>query len=140
MKFTLSWLKDHLDTTASLAEISAKLTATGLEVEGIEDPGAGIKGFVVGHILEANQHPNADRLRLCSVDTGTEKLQVVCGAPNARAGLKVVLAQPGTVIPATGVALKKGLVRGVESQGMMCSFEELKLSSDQDGKIGRAHV
>ncbi len=135
MKFTLSWLKDHLDTTASLAEISAKLTATGLEVEGIEDPGAGLKGFVVGHILEANQHPNADRLRLCSVDTGAEKLQVVCGAPNARAGLKVVLAQPGTVIPATGAALKKGLVRGVESQGMMCSFEELKLSGDQDGII-----
>ncbi len=135
MKFTLSWLKEHLDTTATLAEISAKLTATGLEVEGIADPGAGLKGFVVGHILEANQHPNADRLRLCSVDTGSEKLQVVCGAPNARAGLKVVLAQPGTVIPATGAALKKGLVRGVESQGMMCSFDELKLSGDQDGII-----
>ena len=135
MKFTLSWLKEHLDTTATLAEISAKLTATGLEVEGIADPGASLKGFVVGHILEANQHPNADRLRLCSVDAGSEKLQVVCGAPNARAGLKVVLAQPGTVIPATGAALKKGLVRGVESQGMMCSFEELKLSGDQDGII-----
>ena len=135
MKFTLSWLKDHLETEASLDEISAKLTAGGLEVEHIADPGAAIKGFIVGHIVEANQHPNADRLRVCAVDTGAEKLQVVCGAPNARAGLKVVLAQPGTVIPATGAALKKGLVRNVESQGMMCSYDELKLSGDQDGII-----
>ena len=135
MKFTLSWLKDHLETEAPLSEVSAKLTAIGLEVEEINDPGAGIKGFIVGHIVEANQHPNADRLRLCSVDTGAEKLQVVCGAPNARAGLKVVLARPGTVIPASGEALKKGSIRGVESQGMLCSFDELKLSGDQDGII-----
>jgi len=98
MKFTLSWLKDHLDTSASLDEISAKLTAIGLEVEGIADPAKTLKGFIVGHVLEADKHPNADRLKLCKVSTGTETLQVVCGAPNARAGLKVVLARPGAMM------------------------------------------
>jgi phenylalanyl-tRNA synthetase beta chain len=135
MKFTLSWLKEHLDTTASLDEISAKLTSTGLEVEGLINPAAGLEGFIVAHIAEAKQHPNADRLRLCTVETGAETLQVVCGAPNARTGLKVVLARPGVTIPATGDVLKKGAIRGVESQGMLCSASELKLSDESDGII-----
>ncbi len=107
----------------------------GLEVESVDDPAARLSGFIVGHVLEADRHPNADRLRLCKVATGQATLQVVCGAPNARAGLKVVLAQPGVVIPATGEALKKGNVRGVESQGMMCSWRELKLGEDHEGII-----
>jgi phenylalanyl-tRNA synthetase beta chain len=133
MKFTLSWLKDHLDTTAPLSEIEARLTMLGLEVEGVEDPSRDLGGFVVGHVLEAGKHPDADRLRVCKVDTGSAVIQVVCGAPNARAGLKVILAQPGTFIPVSGEALKKGNVRGVESQGMMCSWRELKLGEDHDG-------
>ncbi len=135
MKFTLSWLKEHLDTTANLDEITAKLTAVGLEVEGVENPAKGLEGFIVAHVTEAKQHPNADRLRLCTVDTGAEVLQVVCGAPNARSDLKVVLARPGVVIPITGEVLKKGSIRGVESQGMMCSFRELKLGEDHEGII-----
>jgi phenylalanyl-tRNA synthetase beta chain len=135
MKFTLSWLKDHLDTKASLNEILERLTMLGLEVEGVEDPASALSGFIVGHVLEANQHPNADRLRVCKVDTGKGTIQVVCGAPNARQGLKVALALPGTVIPITGEALKKGAIRGQESQGMMCSTRELKLGEDHDGII-----
>lgn len=133
MKFTLSWLKQHLDTDASLAEIDARLTMLGLEVEGIEDPAKDLAGFIVGEVLEAEKHPNADRLRVCKVNTGTNVIQVVCGAPNARAGIKVILAQPGTFIPVTGEALKKGKVRDVESQGMMCSWRELNLGEDSDG-------
>jgi len=135
MKFTLSWLKEHLDTDASPEQIGARLTAIGLEVESIGDPGAGLKDFVVGEITEARQHPNADRLRLCGVSDGKDTLQIVCGAPNARAGIKVVLARPGTVIPATGEALKLGTIRGVESRGMMCSARELLLGEDHDGII-----
>ncbi len=135
MKFTLSWLKDHLDTTASVDDISAKLTSTGLEVESLINPAAGLDAFIVAHIAEANQHPNADRLRVCTVETGSETLQVVCGAPNARAGLKVVLARPGVTIPATGDVLKKGAIRGVESQGMLCSLGELKLAGESEGII-----
>jgi phenylalanyl-tRNA synthetase beta chain len=135
VKFTLSWLKEHLDTMASLDEISTKLTATGLEVENVINPAAGLEAFIVAHIAEAKQHPNADRLRLCTVETGTETLQVVCGAPNARAGLKVVLARPGVTIPSTGDVLKKGAIRGVESQGMLCSASELKLNAESDGII-----
>ncbi|MBC7951534.1 MAG: phenylalanine--tRNA ligase subunit beta [Rhodospirillaceae bacterium] len=133
MKFTLSWLKQHLDTDASLAEIDSRLTMLGLEVEGIEDPAKDLGGFIVGEVLEAEKHPNADRLRVCKVNTGTSVIQVVCGAPNARAGIKVILAQPGTFIPVTGEALKKGKVRDVESQGMMCSWRELNLGADSDG-------
>ncbi len=133
MKFTLSWLKQHLETEASLAEIGEHLTRLGLEVEGIDDPAAKLGGFVVGHVLEADKHPNADRLRVCTVDTGSGTIQVVCGAPNARAGLKVILARPGTYIPVTGEVLKKGNVRGVESQGMMCSWRELALGEDHEG-------
>lgn len=135
MKFTLSWLKDHLDTTASLADITAKLTAIGLEVESVEDPGKGLEQFVVAQVVEAKQHPNADRLHLCTVNSGTETLQVVCGAPNARTGLKVVLARPGVVIPVSGEVLKKGKIRDVESQGMLCSSRELKLGEDHAGII-----
>ncbi|MGE4063700.1 MAG: phenylalanine--tRNA ligase subunit beta [Rhodospirillaceae bacterium] len=135
MKFTLSWLKDHLETTASLADITAKLTAIGLEVEGVEDPGKGLEQFIVAHVVEAKPHPNADRLRLCTVNTGTETLQVVCGAPNARTGMKAVLARPGVVIPISGEVLKKGKIRDVESQGMLCSYRELKLGEDHAGII-----
>jgi phenylalanyl-tRNA synthetase beta chain len=136
MKFPLSWLKDHLDTDADAATIADKLTAIGLEVESVEDAGARLKDFVVAHVVTAGKHPNADRLHLCSVDAGgKEPVQVVCGAPNARAGIKVVFAQPGTVIPVSGEALKIGTIRGVESRGMMCSGRELLLSDDHDGII-----
>jgi phenylalanyl-tRNA synthetase beta chain len=135
MKFTLSWLKDHLETDASVQEISEKLTAIGLEVEEIDDPGAALDGFVVGHVVAADPHPDADRLKLCQVDTGEKIVQVVCGAPNARQGLKVVLAQPGMTVPATGDKLKKGKIRGQESLGMMCSARELGLGEDHDGII-----
>ncbi len=133
MKFTLAWLKDHLETTATLDQIEIGLTAVGLEVESIDDPSKHLDGFVVGHVLEAEKHPNADKLKLCKVDTGSATIQVVCGAPNARVGLKVILALPGTRIPHNGETLKKGNVRGVESQGMMCSWRELKLGEDHDG-------
>jgi phenylalanyl-tRNA synthetase beta chain len=136
MKFPLSWLKDHLDTDADAATIAAKLTAIGLEVETVEDAGARVKDFVVGYVITADKHPNADRLHLCSVDAGgKEPVQVVCGAPNARAGIKVVFARPGTVIPVSGEALKVGTIRGVESRGMMCSGRELLISDDHDGII-----
>jgi phenylalanyl-tRNA synthetase beta chain len=135
VKFTLSWLKEHLDTDASAETIGAKLTSIGLEVESITDAGAALKDFIVGEVVSAEKHPNADKLRLCSVNTGTESLQIVCGAPNARAGIKVVLARPGTVIPASGEALKIGTIRGVESRGMMCSARELLLGEDHDGII-----
>src|SRR5476651_1013402 len=136
MKFTLSWLKEHLDTEASAQVITDKLTSIGLEVESISDAGAALKDFIVGEVLTAEKHPNADKLRLCSVTAGDkESLQIVCGAPNARAGIKVVLARPGTVIPASGEALKIGTIRGVESRGMMCSARELLLGEDHDGII-----
>src|ERR1700742_3949464 len=133
MKFTLAWLKEHLDTEADAKTIADKLTSIGLEVESISDAGAGLKDFIVGEIVTAEKHPNADKLRLCSVNSGeAAPLQIVCGAPNARAGIKVVLARPGTVIPATGEALKIGKIRDVESRGMMCSARELLLDEDHD--------
>jgi len=136
MKFTLSWLKEHLDTTADVQTIADKLTSIGLEVESVEDAGARLKEFTVAEIVSAEKHPNADKLRLCMVNAGDkEPLQIVCGAPNARAGIKVVLARPGTVIPASGEALKIGTIRGVESRGMMCSARELLLGEDHDGII-----
>ena len=133
MKFTLSWLKQHLETDASVDEISSSLTMLGLEVESVVNPAEALKGFTIARILEAGKHPNADRLQVCKVETGTGLIQVVCGAPNARDGLTVILAQPGTRIPATGDVLKKGNVRGVESQGMMCSWRELGLGEDHEG-------
>jgi phenylalanyl-tRNA synthetase beta chain len=135
MKLTLSWLKEHLDTDASVPQIVDKLNSIGLEVEGVTDSGAALKDFIVGEVITAEKHPNADKLRLCTVSTGRENLQIVCGAPNARAGIKVVLALPGTVIPISGDTLKIGTVRGVESRGMMCSARELLLGEDHDGII-----
>ncbi len=136
MKFSLSWLKDHLETSASVEEISAKLNAVGLEVEGIEDPAAKLAGFKVAKVLTAERHPNADKLQVLTVDTGDgTPLQVVCGAPNARAGLVGVLGLPGAVVPAGGFELRKSAIRGVESNGMMCSTRELELGDDHDGII-----
>ncbi len=136
MKFTLSWLKDHLETEASLTEIVETLTRIGLEVEHVVDPADALKDFVVGHVLDAKQHPDADRLRVCMVDIGAgDPVQVVCGAPNARTGLKTVFAAPGVYIPAKKITLGKGVIRGVESLGMLCSAAELDLSEDHDGII-----
>src|SRR5271169_1349765 len=135
MKLTLSWLKDHLDATASLAEIVDTLTRIGLEVEAIEDPGAKYNGFVTARVIEAVQHPNADRLRVCMVDAGGAPVQVVCGAPNARTGMKSVFSPVGTYIPGKKITLAKGIIRGVESNGMLCSPAELELTNDHDGII-----
>ncbi len=135
MKFTLSWLKDHLDTSASLAEIVATLTRVGLEVESVEDPGAKYDGFVVARVIEARQHPNADRLKVCIVEAGGEPVQVVCGAPNVRDGMKGVFSPVGTYIPGKKITLARGVIRGVESNGMLCSAAELELSDDHQGII-----
>lgn len=136
MKFTVNWLKEHLDTLATAAEIAEKLTAIGLEVEEVDDRGATLRPFTVAHVLTAVQHPNADKLRLCTVDAGDgAPYQVVCGAPNARAGLKVVFARMGTTIPVNGMVLKPTAIRGVDSQGMMCSMREMGLGEDHDGII-----
>lgn len=137
MKFTLDWLKEHLDTTASAEEVGKALTMIGLEVEEIVDPAERLKPFVVAHIVEAKPHPNSDHLNLCKVDAGTGSLiDVVCGAPNARTGLKSVFAFPGTYIPGKDFTLKAGVViRGEKSDGMLCSAAELELSNDHDGII-----
>ena len=136
MKFTLSWLKEHLDTEATLAEVRDTLTMLGLEVEGLTDPAESLKGFVVGYVVEAVQHPNADRLRVCKVDTGGgTTVQVVCGAPNARTGMKGVFAPTGSYIPGTGITLKASKIRGEESNGMLCSSRELQLGDDHSGII-----
>ncbi|WP_029003630.1 phenylalanine--tRNA ligase subunit beta [Azorhizobium doebereinerae] len=136
MKFTWSWLQEHLETTQPMDAIVEKLSLIGLEVEGVEDKAKALKPFIVGEVLTAEKHPNADKLRLCTVDVGTgSPVQVVCGAPNARAGIKVVFAAPGTVIPASGAELKIGTIRGVESRGMMCSARELGLSDEHEGII-----
>ncbi|GEO81110.1 phenylalanine--tRNA ligase subunit beta [Pararhodospirillum oryzae] len=133
MKFTVGWLREHLETDAPVSVIAERLTALGLEVESVVDPTPALAPFVVGHVLNAAPHPDADRLRVCRVDSGSGELQIVCGAPNARAGLKVALALPGAVIPATGDRLKTGKIRGVESQGMMCSARELGLGEGHEG-------
>jgi phenylalanyl-tRNA synthetase beta chain len=135
MKFTLGWLKQHLETEAPLEAIAAKLTALGLEVESVTDRAKELAAFTVGYVVEAKPHPNADRLRVCIVDTGKEKVQVVCGAPNARTGMKGVFAPVGSHIPGTGLDLKKGVIRGVESNGMLCSAREMGLGEDHDGII-----
>ena len=136
MKFTLSWLKEHFDTVATLDEIVEKLTMIGLEVERVEDKAKEFEAFKVAQIITAEQHPNADRLRVCTVDNGTgTPLQIVCGAPNARAGLKTVLGLPGTYIPAKDITLSVGKIRGVESHGMMISGAEIGFSTDSDGII-----
>ncbi len=135
MKFTLNWLRDHLDTKASLDEIGETLSRIGLEVEGIDNPGETLGAFTVARVLEAEQHPNADKLRVCKVDTGKGVVQVVCGAPNARAGLIGVFAGPGTYIPGTDFTLGTAKIRGVESFGMLCSERELQLSDEHGGII-----
>jgi phenylalanyl-tRNA synthetase beta chain len=136
MKFTLSWLEDHLETTASLDEIVETLTRIGLEVEGVEDKAKMLAPYKVAYVISAVQHPNADRLRVCRVDTGEgSPVQVVCGAPNARTGMKSVFAPPGTYIPGKNITLGVGTIRGVESAGMLCSAAELEISDDHDGII-----
>ncbi|WP_158667768.1 phenylalanine--tRNA ligase subunit beta [Bradyrhizobium guangdongense] len=135
MKFTLSWLKDHLDTDEPLDKLAEKLTMIGLEVENIEDKAKALKPFTIAKVITAEQHPNADRLRVCMVDTGDggAPVQVVCGAPNARAGLVSVFSPPGTYIPGKDITLGVGTIRGVESRGMLCSAAELQISNDHDG-------
>ncbi|MDR3515144.1 MAG: phenylalanine--tRNA ligase subunit beta [Azospirillaceae bacterium] len=135
MKFTLSWLKDHLETAADLDTMSRTLTALGLEVDSITDRGTALAPFVVARIVSAEKHPDADRLQVCRVDTGSGIVQVVCGAPNARAGLVGVFAPTGTVIPGTGDLLKAGVIRGVASNGMLCSEREMGLSDEHHGII-----
>lgn len=137
MKITLDWLKSHLDTNATAEEVAATLNRIGLEVEGMENPAEKLKGFRVAKILTADPHPQADKLQVLTVDTGdgAAPLQVVCGAPNARAGLVGVLGTAGAVVPANGMELKVAAVRGVESNGMMCSSRELELGDDHDGII-----
>ena len=142
MKFTLSWLQDHLETKADLDQITDALTDLGHEVEGIENPAQSLGAFRICRVIEAQPHPNADRLRLCRVETWpngpdapSAEVQVVCGAPNARTGLIGVFAPVGTHVPGTGVDLKPGVIRGVESNGMLCSERELMLSDNHDGII-----
>ncbi len=135
MKFTLSWLKDHLETTASLDEILYALTDLGLEVEEVVNPVAKLAPFTIAKVLEATQHPDADRLRVCRVMTDEGEKQIVCGAPNARAGITVVLCKPGDYVPGIDVTLGVGKIRGVESHGMMASERELELSDEHNGII-----
>ncbi len=136
MKFSLEWLKYFLETEAGVAEIAATLNRIGHEVEGIEDPAERLKGFRIAQVLTASPHPDADKLQVLTVDTGDGKpLQVVCGAPNAHAGMKGVLGLPGAVVPANGMELRKSAIRGVESNGMMCSTRELELGDDHEGII-----
>src|SRR5580700_6441361 len=136
MKLTFGWLKEHLDTDRTLGEILDKLTMIGLEVERVEDRGKTLAPFVIATVVEAKQHPNADRLRVCMVDTGAgAPVQVVCGAPNARAGMKGVFVPPGAYIPGKDITLTVGTIRGVESRGMLVSEFELKISDDHEGII-----
>jgi len=135
MKFTLNWLKDHLETTASLTEIIDKLSMIGLEVEGVEDRAAALAPFTVAYVKEARPHPNADRLRVCTVDTGSAEVQVVCGAPNARTGMKGVFAPVGSYVPGIDLTLKAGKIRGEESNGMLVSEREMGLSDEHEGII-----
>lgn len=135
MKFTLSWLKEHLDTQATLAEIAEALTDLGLEVEEVVDPAAKLGTFTLARIEDAQQHPDADRLRVCRVLTDEGEKQIVCGAPNARAGITVVLAKPGDYVPGIDTTLGIGKIRGIESHGMMASERELELSEEHDGII-----
>src|SRR5262250_2007861 len=136
MKLTLSWLKDHLDTEEPLDAIVHKLTMIGLEVENVENKAAALAPFTIARVISAEPHPNADRLRVCMVDTGSgDPVQVVCGAPNARAGMKGVFSPPGTFIPGKNITLGVGTIRGVESRGMLVSEAELEISDDHDGII-----
>ena len=135
MKFTLSWLKKHLDTTATVDEISDALTDLGLEVEGIENPSDKLKDFTLGYVTHAEKHPDADKLRVCKVDTDEGELQIICGAPNAREGITVVVAKPGVYVPGIDTTIGVGKIRGIESYGMMASEREMELSDEHDGII-----
>ncbi len=135
MKFTLSWLKDHLDTDASVDEICYALTDLGLEVEGVEDRGASLSDFTIGKVLSAEKHPDADRLRVCQVATDEGTKQIICGAPNAREGITVVVAKPGVYVPGIDTTIGVGKIRGIESFGMMASEREMELSDEHDGII-----
>ncbi|MFP4271037.1 MAG: phenylalanine--tRNA ligase subunit beta, partial [Alphaproteobacteria bacterium] len=135
MKFTLPWLKEHLETDADAQSIGRTLTDLGIELEGIEPRGADLDAFSVGHVTAVRQHPNADKLKLCQVETRHGSFEVVCGAPNVRLGMKGVFAPEGAVIPATGTVLKRSKIRGVESQGMLCSARELNIGEDHAGII-----
>ena len=135
MKFTLSWLKEHLETDASLDQIVETMVAVGLEVESVEDPAARLEAFTIGEVLHAEKHPDADKLRVCRVATKDGEKQIVCGAPNARAGIKIAYAAVGAYVPGIDLTLKKAKIRGVESLGMMCSARELELGENHDGII-----
>jgi phenylalanyl-tRNA synthetase beta chain len=135
MKFTLSWLKDYLDTSVSVDEIAAGLLGIGLEVEEISDKTKALAAFSVAYVQHADKHPNADKLKLCNVETIDGMKQVVCGAPNARTGIKAIIALPGVTIPVTGQVFAPATIRGSESQAMMCSERELMLSEEHDGII-----
>jgi phenylalanyl-tRNA synthetase beta chain len=135
MKTTLAWLKEHLETDATISEIAERLVMLGHDLESVENRAAGLEPFTVASVISAERHPNADRLRVCVVDTGTAHVQVVCGAPNARAGMKGVFGPAGTVIPRTGALLKETVIRGVASRGMLCSAYELGLGEDHEGII-----
>jgi tRNA-binding EMAP/Myf-like protein len=135
MKLTLPWLKEHLATEASLGEIVEQLTMLGLEVEAVEKRGADLSPFRVAQVTDVRPHPDAERLSLCRVDTGEHAVEVVCGAPNVHAGMKAVFAPVGAVIPGSGEVLKRARIRGVESNGMLCSAGELLLGEDYEGII-----
>ncbi|QDI76896.1 MULTISPECIES: phenylalanine--tRNA ligase subunit beta [Leisingera] len=135
MKFTLSWLKDHLDTDASVEEITDALTDLGLEVEGVVNPADVLKDFTLGYVKHAEKHPDADKLRVCKVDTDEGELQIICGAPNAREGITVVVCKPGMYVPGLDITIGVGKIRGIESFGMMASERELELSEEHDGII-----
>ncbi|MGH7026263.1 YtpR family tRNA-binding protein, partial [Brevundimonas sp.] len=133
MKFTLSWLKEHLDTTAEVEQVAAAMTMAGLEVEEVHDPIAALAPFTVARIVSTARHPNADRLQVCQVDTVDGRKEIVCGAPNARPGLTTIYAPIGAYVPGLGVTLVEKPVRGVVSHGMLCSGAELELADDSDG-------
>ena len=134
MKFTIDWLKEHLDTNLNDQQIIENLTNVGLEVESYENASSDLDDFLVAKIINAEQHPNADRLRVCDVDIGKgETIKVVCGAPNAKKGLITVYAGPGAIIPKNQMKLTVSKIRGVTSYGMLCSESELKLSNESDG-------
>ncbi|MDV7144709.1 phenylalanine--tRNA ligase subunit beta [Tropicimonas sp. TH_r6] len=135
MKFTLSWLKDHLETTATLDEIVYALTDLGLEVEGVENPVERLSAFTIGKVTHAEKHPDADKLRVCKVETDEGELQIICGAPNAREGITVVVAKPGVYVPGIDTTIGVGKIRGIESYGMMCSEREMEMSDEHDGII-----
>ncbi|MHA6325017.1 phenylalanine--tRNA ligase subunit beta [Roseivivax sp. CAU 1753] len=147
MKFTLSWLKSHLDTQASVDEIAETLTDLGLEVEGVENPAEKLRDFTVGRVIAAEKHPDADKLKVCRVETDTGESQIICGAPNARDGIFVVVAKPGTYVPGIDTTIQVGKIRGIESHGMMCSEREMELSEEHagiielpEGKIGQSYA